>query len=67
MLHRLFSFFQSQRSSMSIRDWQIFFAAKRHQNARFLAFHEVKCGSEHSRQIPFNDRIRPKQKSPADE
>ena len=28
-------------------DWYIFSAAKRHHNAGFLAFHAVKCISEH--------------------
>ena len=45
-----FPFQEPTAGSRSASDWHIFSAAKRHHDAGFLAFHKVKCGSEHFQQ-----------------
>ena len=47
---KILSLLKPTAGSRSDCDWQIFSADKRRHDAGLLAFHEVKCGSEHFRQ-----------------
>ena len=44
---KILSFLQPTAGSRSGSDWQIFFGILSRRDAGFLAFHFVKCGSEH--------------------
>ena len=47
--HEGFLLSEANRRFKEQSDWQNFFATKRRPDAAFLAFHFVKCGSEHFR------------------